>query len=87
MPNTLACGECTRYHQLERPQPGGRKSRNLHCGHCLDRTVYAVNKPGNHTYPAGAKTAKLPFGRHQLKLVQETEIVAGCIAATPRKET
>ena len=72
MANTTPCGDCIFYHPLVRPQSGKRAARDLRRGHCLDRTIYAVNKPGTHTYPAGAKTAHLTHGQHKIFLVNKS---------------
>lgn len=83
MANIIPCGDCIFYHSLVRPQSGKRTAKDLHRGHCLNRTIYAVNKPGTHTYPAGAKTANLPYGRHKIIMVRTHTVVPHCTAVKP----
>lgn len=82
MANTIKCGDCKKYHAIKKPirsKTGGFK--DLHRGHCLARTVYAKNKPGDHVYPPKAVVKDLPFGRHQIVIVHEDEVVPHCIHA------
>lgn len=83
MANKLPCGKCDLYYPVQRPTPkGGFKS--LGHGHCLDRTIYAKNKPGHPVYPPRAKVEDRPYGQHQVAVVQENETVPGCTAAKAR---
>lgn len=84
MPNTIQCGKCTRYAAQVKPQPGDKPPKPLHRGHCLARTIYAVNKPGNPVYPPGAKTEELPYGRHQIFSVRNAQLVPNCTAAVAK---
>lgn len=84
MSNNIPCGKCINYHEILKPvKKGGTVS--LHKGHCLIRTVYASNKPGNNVYPPKAKTAELPYGRHQIEMVCENEVRPNCSDAKERK--
>ena len=81
MSNTIKCGKCTLYRPIKKPlrtKEGGFKT--LPRGHCLDRTIYASNKPGDHVYPPRAKLKELPFGRHQITIVRADEVVPHCTA-------
>jgi hypothetical protein len=83
MANTLPCGQCIHYAELRKPKDrGGYKS--LRKGHCLDKTIFAKNKPGNHVYPPNAKVEDLPFQQHKITLVKEKEIILHCTAAKRR---
>ena len=85
MANTLMCGDCVHFNSIKkalRKKEGGIKE--LAMGHCLIKTVYASNKPGNPVYPPRAKTAELPYGRHNVCVVKSTEIVPGCSDAKRR---
>jgi hypothetical protein len=84
MKNKIPHGQCAHYSAQSKPQPGDKPAKSLHRGHCLIGTVYAVNKPGTQNYPLNAKTAELPFGRHQIKSVRENDIDPHCPSATPR---
>ena len=80
--NQIKCGECKKYHAMERPKrnkSGGMIP--LKKGYCLDRSVFATNRPGNEVIPPGAKTAELEFGRHKPVIVREEQIVPNCTAA------
>lgn len=77
MANTVPCGKCLRYYELRKPlRKGG--SLSLHRGHCLAKTIYAANKPGDNVYPAGARVEELPYAMHKIKLVEENEIQKNC---------
>ena len=81
----IKCKECVHYHEIRKPlkkKEGGSKS--VHKGHCLKRTIYASNKPGNPVYPPGAIVQVLPYGRHKINIVNEEQIVVGCIHAAKR---
>jgi hypothetical protein len=82
MSNDIKCGQCVLYAEQLKPQPEDRPAKSLHRGHCLDRTIYAVNKPGSPVYPPGAKTAELPNGRHKIAGVREDQLVPNCTAAS-----
>jgi hypothetical protein len=87
MANTLPCGRCALYHPIMKPlrkKEGGFK--DLKRGHCLDRTVYASNKPGKPVYPKKAKVRELPFGRHQVALVRVEQVVPHCTAAKEKRD-
>ena len=84
MPNTIPCGKCIRYAAQEKPQPKDKPPKQLHRGHCLARTIYAVNKPGKPVYPPGAKTAELPYGRHKIFSVRKTQLVPHCTNAVAK---
>ena len=83
MANTIKCGSCVRYYALQKTQHN-KKPLDLQRGHCLARTVYASNKPGDHNYPAGAKTAELPFGNHKVYIVKPNQVVRACTHAKLR---
>lgn len=82
MPNTIKCGQCALYAEQLKPQPGNKPPKSLRRGHCLNRTIYAVNKPGKPVYPPGAKTTELPHGRHKIASVREDQLMAHCTAAS-----
>lgn len=82
MANTLKCKKCIHYYAIKKPlrrKEGGFKDLNR--GHCLDKTVYAKNKPGKQVYPPKAKVKELPFGRHQIFGVRADQVVENCTAA------
>ena len=80
MANTLPCNQCVYYFELRKPKErGGYKS--LKRGHCLAKTVYAKNKPGNQVYPPNAKVEDLPFQQHKIVMVKENEIILHCLSA------
>jgi len=87
MANQIPCGKCLLYHPLLKPlrrKEGGFK--NLKRGHCLDRTIYAKNKPGKPVYPKYAKVKELPFGRHQVVMVKPDEVVPFCTAVKEKPD-
>jgi hypothetical protein len=84
MANKIPCGKCQKYHEQRKPiRKGGTIS--LHQGHCLEYTIYASNKPGDHIHPPGAKTEEREFGMHKIELVGEKELRPYCSAAKERK--
>lgn len=83
MPNTTPCDTCIHYWAQMRPQPGNRPDKDLKHGHCLAKTIYAVNKPGKRVYPPGAKFKKLPYGRHRIFSVEKGQIISTCLEAKP----
>jgi hypothetical protein len=84
MANDIPCGKCMHYHELKKitDEEGGTVS--LHMGHCLQNTIYAANKPGNHVHPPGARVEDLPFGRHLITVVEEKELRKFCETAKAR---
>ena len=77
MANNVKCKDCSFYHEQRKPlRKGGTKS--LQRGHCLAQTVYASNRPDNPVFPPNAKTAELPYGRHQITAVMEDELRPHC---------
>ena len=83
----IQCQECSHYHELRKPlrrKRGGSKS--LRKGHCLKRSVYASNKPGNPIYPPGAVTEERKYAQHKITVVSEDQIVPGCIYANKRSK-
>lgn len=85
MANNIPCGQCVFYHELRKPKTKGGY-RSLHKGHCLDRTIYAKNKPGNIVYPPKAKLEDLPYQQHKIVLVREEQIMEHCTAAKQRSK-
>ena len=77
MPNCKPCGGCLDYWPQEKGVKGGKRHQLPH-GYCLDRTIFASNKPGDNVYPPRAKTAELPDGRHIVILVYANQVEATC---------
>jgi hypothetical protein len=71
------CGACTHYHAILVPTGKGN-TRETRQGHCLARTIYAKNKPGNPVFPLGAKTADLPYARHAVVVVRKDQKMPNC---------
>jgi len=85
MANTIQCGKCTRYHAIIKPHRNGKGSTDTLKGHCLEHTVYALNKPGKPVYPPGAMVKDLPYNRHKIALRRSDEIVPQCTSAKNKK--
>jgi len=85
MANTKPCGECNLYHAIIRPHRNGKGSTDTRKGHCLDKTVYASNKPGKPIYPVRAKTAVLPYHQHRIVLRRADQVQANCVAFVQKK--
>jgi hypothetical protein len=77
MQNKRPCGECSQYYPLEKGMRGGER-RPLNQGFCLEKTVFASNKPGKPVYPPRAKTAELPNAMHNTVLVYANQVVPEC---------
>ena len=75
--NANPCGTCTNYWALE---CGNRKGTRkvLPKGYCLEKTIFASNKPGNPVYPPRAKTAELLNAVHKVTIVDATEVQVHC---------
>ncbi len=80
MANEIPCEKCSLYFAIVKPHRNGKGSTDTKKGHCLDKTIYAKNKPGNPVYPPNAKTADLPYNRHVISLRRADEVVAHCTA-------
>lgn len=77
------CGDCTHFHAIRIPTGNGAL-RETAQAHCLARTIYAKNKPGNPIYPPGAKTAELPFAQHQVVIVRREQKAPDCMDFKPK---
>jgi len=66
------CDMCKHYLAI---RSGKRK---LSRGICLAKSVYASNKTGTGVYPAGARTEALPYGKHQLHIIQHDDDATMC---------
>lgn len=78
------CGNCEMYWEIKRATMGGAY-KDTGRGHCLARSVYASDVPGNPTYPPKSKQEKLPNNCSQVVVVQAKEIVHDCISFKPQK--
>jgi hypothetical protein len=85
MANLKPCRACKLYHAIVKPHRNGKGHTDTKKGHCLDKTIYAKNKPGKPVYPARAKVKDLEFGRHEIVLRRDNEIVPHCTAFMARK--
>ena len=83
MSNSLECKDCTNYYAQRRAVTSG-KLRDLNYGHCLAKSKYAKNKPGNPVYPPGAVVVDLPYNVHDIHIVSPTDIHAGCTSVKKR---
>lgn len=75
--NTNKCKECQFFWRLEK---GKRKGGTIQLtrGHCLKRSVFPKNKPGNPVYPPGAIVEDLPHHQGKPHIVHEDDVVASC---------
>ncbi len=85
MANIQACAECSIYHAILKPNRKGGEPKDIGRGYCLDKTVFASNRPGNPVYPPRSHTAVLPFAQHKVVLRRGTDVVAHCNAFKPKK--
>ena len=81
--NTQPCSACKKYWPLVKGLKKGKKKKLSH-GYCLERTVFASNKPGNPVYPPRAKVKELPNGNHKVILVRKSDVKANCEAFVKR---
>jgi hypothetical protein len=73
----LKCGDCIYYSAQTKPiKSGGRI--DLKRGYCLKHSTFATNRPDSSSIPPGAISKELPFGRHDIQLVRNTEIKLNC---------
>ena len=86
MANTIKCGDCIRYHEMRKPLRSGKGYTRLMRGHCLAKSIYAKDRPGNPVYPPGAKIETLPHNRHQIVVVRDENVESGCTDATGRPQ-
>jgi hypothetical protein len=75
--NKSPCGECSKYWALEKGIKGGTRKK-LSMGYCLERSIFALNKPGNPVFPPKAKTATLPNAQHKAFIVRASEVYSTC---------
>jgi hypothetical protein len=66
------CGECTSFHSIRIPTGTG-STRETDQAHCVAKSVYAKNRPGNPVYPPGAKIADLPHAAHKITIVRRDQ--------------
>jgi hypothetical protein len=72
------CGECMYFYPIQIPTGTGSQ-RETDQAHCLAKSVYAKNKPGNPVFPPGAKTADLQFAQHQIVIVRRKQHSPNCM--------
>lgn len=77
MSNTKPCGTCNNYWALEQGLRSGKR-RMLTQGYCLERSVFAKNKPGNPVYPPRAKVGDLENAVHKLVIVSANDLKKHC---------
>jgi len=77
MINTKPCGTCNYYWAIEKGLRGGKRQILLQ-GYCLDRSVFAENKPGNPVYPPKAKVEFLENAVHKITIVNANEVRQHC---------
>ena len=78
MADEQICGECLRYYPITVPTGKG-SSKETSRGHCLAKSVYAKNKPGNPVYPPGAKIADLVHNQHKIVVVRKDQKSPECL--------
>lgn len=84
--NRIPCGQCEKYWAIQKGLRGGATTP-LTRGHCLARSLYPKNKPGNPVYPPGAKVVELPNNVAKLVVVHENQIVTTCQDVVPKGGT
>jgi hypothetical protein len=72
------CGQCVHFNPIKLPTATGTL-RTTHQAHCLAKSTYASNKPGNPVYPPGAKTAELTYAQHQITIVYAEQNEPNCL--------
>jgi hypothetical protein len=72
------CGNCTHFHSIRIPTGKGT-TRETNQAHCVAKSVYAKNKPGNPVYPPGAKIADLPYAAHKITIVRRDQREPNCM--------
>jgi hypothetical protein len=72
------CGKCVHFCPIQIPTGAGTK-RMTGQAHCLAKSIYAKNKPGDPVFPPGAKTADLQFARHQITVVRHDQRSPNCM--------
>jgi len=75
--NKKPCGTCKFMWPLQKGMRGGKTS-SLTRGHCLKRSVFPKNRPGNHVYPPGAIVKDTPNNTIQPYIVRTDEVVEHC---------
>lgn len=71
------CGDCAKFSVIKIATGKGVTKDSVH-GHCLFKTIYAKNKPGNPVYPPGAKVEDREHAQHHVEIVRRTQVVPNC---------
>ena len=83
MANQLLCGKCEKFWAIQKgTRDGGFIPQSR--GHCLARSVYPKNKPGNPVFPPGAKVEDLPNNVSKVFVVHQSQLEPSCKDATKR---
>jgi hypothetical protein len=71
------CKGCKFYWPLKKRLKDG-KIKALNRGHCLKRSIFPQNKPGNPVYPPDAIIADTAHNLTKAFIVKDTDIVTSC---------
>jgi hypothetical protein len=77
MVNLKPCGTCEHYWAIEKGLKNGQR-KTLIQGYCLDRSIFAENKPGNPVYPPKAKIEFRENAVHKIEIVMANEVRKHC---------
>ncbi len=75
--NDKPCKTCQHYWPLVKPSKKDVPI-NTNRGHCLKKSIFPSNKPGDIVYPPGAILKELPHGRGKPYIVKNTDVVTTC---------
>ena len=82
--NKVPCGQCEKFWAIQKGIRGGT-TVPLSRGHCLARSRYPKEKPGNPVFPPGATIVDLPNNVADLVVVHKTEVISSCADVVPKK--
>ena len=77
MANSIKCGQCGYFWAIQKGVRGGTTIPQSR-GHCLAKSVYPKNKPGNPVFPPGAKLEDLPNNVANVKIVHKDTLELSC---------
>lgn len=84
MSNKLPCGRCEKFWAIMKGNRDGSFTEQTR-GHCLDRSIYPKDKPGNPVFPPGAKIEELPNNVAKIHVVHKDQVETSCNAATEKR--
>jgi len=84
MSNKLKCGDCENFWPIMKGTRDGSFIPQTR-GHCLARSVYPKDKPGEHVFPPGARIKELPNNVAKVVVVHRNQVETSCNHANKKR--